>query len=95
MNYQETLEHNASMRRDGGKGLQTHHIHIEMANSVPVHIPVTPEELKEMAKGPKPQLPEGHVLHHIAKLMDIPHEVIGKTHGKPSEEPEKEADEQE
>lgn len=24
-----------------------------------------------------PQLPEGHVLHHIAKHMNIPHDTIG------------------
>ena len=26
--------------------------------------------------GPKPKLPDGHVLHHIAVHMHIPHEVI-------------------
>lgn len=26
--------------------------------------------------GAKPKVPDGHVLHHIAKMMNIPHEVM-------------------
>lgn len=31
-------------------------------------------------EGPKPQVPEGHILHHVAKHLGIPHEVIGGEH---------------
>lgn len=27
-------------------------------------------------EGTKPKLPDGHVLHHIAKHMNIPHEIV-------------------
>lgn len=33
----------------------------------------------------KPKLPDGHVLHHIAKHMNIPHETIGAEAEKESE----------
>lgn len=29
-------------------------------------------------KGGKPKLPDGHVLHHIAKHMNMPHEVMAE-----------------
>jgi hypothetical protein len=50
-------------------------------------------------EGPKPQLPEGHVLLHIAKAMDMPHVVLkdsaAKHHGEGETEVERESAEKE
>lgn len=105
-NYSEVLDHNAAARKSGAHRPVIDHIRIEEAenggHSVEHHLesgagPYHEPKTYVFGKhdGPKPQLPEGHVLHHIAKHMGIPHEVISKseTHGEPSEEPEKEPDE--
>lgn len=104
--YAETLDHNAAMRKEGRKKPVMDHLRIEEAENGghvvethfesgpgPYHEPKTHVFAKPLDGEVKPELPEGHVLHHIAKAMSIPHEVIGKTHGAPSQEPEKEADE--
>lgn len=101
--YAATLDHNAAVRR-GGKAKPTlSHVRIEEAEngghvvehhfesgSGMYHEPKTHAFAKPEGK---PQIPEGHVLHHVAKLMAIPHEVIGKTKGEQSQEPEIEAGE--
>ena len=105
--YAETLDGNAAMRRGRNKKPVLDHLrmeeaengghvvehHFESGNGY--HEPETHVFSKPLDGDAKPQLPEGHVLTHIAKHMGIPHEVIGKTHGAQSEEPEKEPDEQE
>ena len=35
--------------------------------------------------GVKPKLPQGHVLEHIAKHMNIPHEVMGRNESEEEE----------
>ena len=103
-NFAETLDHNAAVRRGRSAKPTLSHVRIEETKSgghiVESHFESgnggyrEPEkEAFENPSGAKPQLPEGHVLHHIAKLMAIPHEVIGKTEGAQSQEPAKEADE--
>lgn len=85
--YAETLDHNAAMRRGRGKKAELDHLRVEEAENeghvVEHHFEsgggYKEPETHVFAKhdGPKPQLPEGHVLHHIAKHMGIPHEVMG------------------
>ena len=104
MKYAEALDHNAAVRRGSASKPTLSHVRIEEAENGG-HVAEThfesgngmyhEPETHVFAKptGVKPQIPEGHVLHHIAKMMAIPHEIIGKTHGEQSQEPEKEADE--
>lgn len=104
-NYAETLDHNAAMRKGRGSKPILAHIRIEEAENEGHSVEHQFESGSGMMyhepktfvfgkyDGEKPQLPEGHVLHHIAKHLGIPHEVIGKTKGAQSQEPEKEADE--
>lgn len=109
MQYAEVLDHNAAMRKSRGKKPMLDHLRVEEAENgghvVEHHFensssmggykePETHVFSKPVDGDAKPELPEGHVLHHIAKHMGIPHEVMGKTHGEQSQEPEKEADEQ-
>lgn len=103
-NYSEILDHNAAMRRGRGKKPGLDHLRIEKAENgghlvehyfesgtgtyrePETHVFAEPS-------GTKPSLPQGHVLHHIAKHMGIPHEVIGKG-SEQSEEPEEEEGEE-
>lgn len=97
--YAETLDHNAAVRRGHGKKAVLDHLRMEEAENgghVIEHHFESNGAYKEPEThvfaahtGTKPQVPEGHVLHHIAKHMGIPHEVIGK------EEHEPDADDQE
>ena len=96
-NYAETLDHNAAMRRGAGKKATLGHLRIEEAENgghvVEHHFESGSGAYQEPKthvfsahSGAKPQLPEGHVLHHIAKAMNIPHEVMGEHNAE--EEPE-------
>lgn len=95
MHYSEILDHNATMRKGRNGKPVLSHIRIEEAenegHTVEHHFESGGPAFHEPKTfvfgkhdGPKPQLPEGHVLHHIAKHLGIPHEVIGKTHSEPS-----------
>ncbi len=104
-NYAEALDHNAAVRRGRNAKPVLAHIRIEEAenegHSVEHHFESgagTYHEPKTFVfgkhEGPKPKLPEGHVLTHVAEHMGIPHEVIGKSAEEEGEEPEKEAEEE-
>jgi hypothetical protein len=108
MQYSEVLDHNAAMRKGRGKKPALDHLRVEEAENgghvVEHHFESSTGAYKEPEKhvfskpldgDAKPQLPEGHVLLHVAKHLGIPHEVIGQTHAKPSENPEKTPDEKE
>ena len=103
-NYAEALDHNAAVRKGRNSKPVLDHLRIEEAENGghvvehhfesgtgAYHEPETHVFAKPASA--KLQLPEGHVLTHVAKHLGIPHEVIGKTHGEPSQEPEKEMDE--
>lgn len=103
-NFAETLDHNAAVRRGSKSKPALSHVRLEEAenggHSIEHHFESGNGNYHEpktfvfgKPEGARPQLPEGHVLTHIAEHLGIPHEVIGKTSGKQSQEPEKEADE--
>lgn len=86
--YSEALDHNAAMRKSRNSKPVIAHLRIEEAenegHSVEHHFESgagTYHEPKTFVfgkhDGAKPKLPEGHVLHHIAKHLNIPHEVMG------------------
>lgn len=100
MNYAETLENKAAVKRGASSKPVLSHIQIEEAenggHSVEHRFESSGPNYHEpktfvfgKPDGEKPQLPKGHVLQHIAEHMGIPHEVIGK-----SEEPEEEETEE-
>jgi hypothetical protein len=87
-NLSEALDHNRSMRR--APKPQLDHLRVyEAANEghiVEHHMDrygaSEPERhVFEEHEGPKPILPKDHVLTHIAKHMNIPHEIAKSDRG--------------
>lgn len=88
-NFAETLDHNAAMRRGKNSKPVLAHMRIEEAenggHSIEHHFESGSGMYHEPKTfvfgkhaGPKPKLPAGHMLTHIAENMGIPHEVMGK-----------------
>lgn len=84
-NLSEVMDHNAAMRKERAKKPQLDHLRLYEAENeghiVEHHMDrygsSEPERhVFEEHDGPKPKLPEGHVLQHIAKNMHIDHEVM-------------------
>ena len=106
MHFAEALDHNAAVRKGRNSKPVLDHLRVEEAENGghvvehhfesgmgAYHEAETHVFSKPLNGAAKPELPAGHVLTHIAKHLGIPHEVIGKTSGAQSQEPEKEADE--
>jgi len=103
MEYAQALDHNAAVRKGNKSKAVLNQLRIEEAENgghvVEHHFESgtgayhEPETHVFAEPEGKPKLAKGHVLQHIAEHLGIPHEVIGKTHGEPSQEPEKEEDE--
>ena len=87
VSYAEALDHNRRGRKEAEKAPALHHLEISEAenkghivehhfehNDGPYQEPK--QHVLEPPEGPKPQLPEGHVLQHIAKHMGIAHEIM-------------------
>lgn len=98
MNYAESLEHGAAVKRGRNTKPTLAHIRIEEAenggHSVEHHFESGGGAYHEpktfvfgKPEGAKPSLPKGHILQHIAEHMGIPHEVAGgKSEGMEEEE---------
>ncbi len=104
MEYAEALQHNADVRKGRNAKPTLAHVRIEEAenggHSVEHHFEsgngayTQPKTFVFARPEGKVSLPKGHILQHVAEHLGIPHEIIGKTHGEQSQEPEKEADEE-
>jgi hypothetical protein len=100
MQYAEALDHKAAVRKAANSKPTLAHVRIEEAenggHSIEHHFESGSGAYHEpktyvfgKPEGPKPKLPKGHVLQHVAEHMGIPHEVMGK-----SEEPEEEGEQE-
>lgn len=89
-NKKPALDHLRVYEAENGGHVVEHHFQNGMG-------PYTEEEHNAFGKhtGAMPQLPEGHVLHHIAKHINIPHETIAAEAKAEGESKEYEAEERE